>query len=1106
MTTTSIQNSFNSGEISPKLWGRTDLAKLRNGGTTVRNFYIDYRGGAASRAGLAYVGMCKQGAPNLGGVGSINTPPRDINFQFNIYQGFVLEFGEFYMRIKSQGAYVTETSKSISNIEQASPAILTIIGHNYKVGDWIFLGGIAGMVNLNRLTWVVSQVIDVNTIAITDLFGVNVNSTLFPAYISGGTSSRIYTVAAPYAAADLIYLKVTQSANVMSLCCVNQQTLVEYPTYDLQRFGNTNWQFGEVTFSASIGPPNLIQIVPHHSTTQDTFYAYCVTSVDDTSGEESVAGPVGQGENNNISINAGSNTILWNGVPGASRYNIYKATPSYQQAVPTGVPFGYVGSAVGGSFIDDNVTADFTRTPPLHFDPFATNYIASVQVTNGGNGAYTQDTIGYAINTSTGSGAIIQLSVANGFLATATAINGGEGYLIGDTITITTGGAGPPAAASGFYTFLLNLNPAAGTYITLNGVPWYFLNPGQISPSGFGTVLGGNLSLTLAQLISDLNSTMLTNINVAAYSGAGTVVSIVYRTTGLAGNTYTLAPGTYGGVVSGATLTGGSDGGPGGGAGAAAVLTLGTSEGNSPSTLCYYQDRRGYANTLEEPDTYFFSKTGAFENMDSSVPAVDDDAVIGTPWAQQINGIQWMVPMQVGLIMMTGNSIWLLNGGNNSALTPADQTVVTQVYNGCSATVPPLVVDNSILYVQSKDSIVRDLLYNFIQGNYSGTDRTVLSSQLFDNHSIIQWAYAQEPNKIAWGIRDDGIVLSFTILREQDVFAWARHDTNGFFQGVCSITERHMADSHNPDQVGPLSDAVYFITKRYVRGNWVYYSERMDDRIWPTAEDCWCVDAGLANAQTFPNAILTPSAISGTGVTFTASASVFTPANVGDVIRVGGGIATVTSYLSGTLLAGTVTQTITDTVPDNPSLMPTPQSAGQWSITTPITVVTGLNHLEGLIVTGLADGNVIKPATVVNGAITLPYPASFITVGLPFLPQMQSVYLDPPSQSGTTQTKRKTINSVSVRMTDTRGISIGTNQPDASTQQNNATVPWSELVEIKQAAPAAAPGNAIPLFTGDYFMNVGSGWNQHGQVAIQQNYPLPANIDALIIYYNLGDT
>lgn len=960
MTFTIIQNSFVSGEISPSLLGRTDLAKWHNGASTMRNFFVNYRGGASSRAGLAYVGTCKQ--PGTA------APPRDITFQFNINQGYALEFGDQYMRIKSNGAYVTEGPENITGITQASPAVLHIASHGYTAGDWVFITGVVGMTNFNGLTWIVHTTPDANHITLTDLFGNVVNSTLFNAYISGGTASRIYTVVAPYAAVDLPYLKYTQSKDTMTLTCVNQQTFFEYPSYELERFGATNWTFTADSFASSIAAPTGITVTPQNSTTVSTWYSYVVTAVSAATGEESVASTPGTAENNDIAINAGSNTITWNPVTGASSYNVYKATPSYTVGVPIGVLYGYAGSSLTTSFVDNNITADFTDVPPVHNDPFARSTIEEVTPTAGGV-SYTQATIGYTITTSTGSGFIGIPIVLGGAFVAFLVQNPGEGYALTDTITITDGGSGAGATAT------LVIGPATGTY---------------------------------------------------------------------------------------------------------------------PGTAAYYQQRRSYGYTLNQPDTYFMSQPGAFNNMDSSIPTTDSDAIIGAPWAQQVNGIQAMVPMPNGLVILTGKGAWLLNGGNSAAITPVDQTAIAQAYNGCNDHVPPLTINYDILYVQSKGSIVRDLSYNFFTNIYTGADLTVLSNQLFDNYQVSEWAWAEEPNKIVWVVRNDGTMLSLTYLKEQDIYAWARHDTNGQFVSVCSVTE-------------PPVDAVYVITKRFVQGAWSYYSERMDDREWFNVEDSFCADAALQWPMTFPNATLTISAATGT-VTLTASSGVFSAANVGQVVRADGGKMTVTGYNSSTSLTATVTQTLTTTIPDNTDAMPVPAVSGGWSITPTTTVVTGLNHLEGLTVTILADGSVVPNQVVTNGSITLPQAYSAIVVGLPYTCQLQTLYLDPPSQGGTTQTKRKTVSSVGLRLQNSRGLSVGSNQPDASTQPNGATVPWTGMIEIKERNALVNAGNAIPLFTGDHYVNISGDWNTKGQIAIQQTYPLPANVLAVVAYFNEGDT
>lgn len=985
MTFPIIQNSFVSGELAPSILGRTDKAQYKNGASTMRNMFVSYKGGAISRAGFAYVGMCKQGAPNSGGTSTSN-PPRDIGFQYSINQGYVLEFGDTYMRVKYQGAYVTETATTISGATKANPLVITDTAHGYNNGDWVYISGMAGMTELNGLTWIVTNK-TTNTYHLTDLFGNTVNSTAFGTYTSGGSAARVYTAVSPYAAVDLPYLKFTQNANTMNLVCYNQLTLTDYPPYTLARVSNTNWVFTAVSFASAIAAPSGVSSSATNSTTKNTWYSYVVTVVD-ALGNESVASTATDVLNNDINVNAGTNTITWSPVVGGTLYNVYAAIPAFTLtpfADPgfTGVSYGLIGSATGTQFIDTNVIPDFTRTPPIHNNPFpsTTHYPGSVQ---------------------------------------------------------------------------------------------------------------------------------------------------------------------------------------------------------------YYQQRLVYANTILQPDTYFMSQPGLYTNFDASVPTVDSDSITGTPWGVQVNGIQFMIPTITGLLTFMGNGVWLVSGGGTSgtAITPVNQNAQAQAQIGCSAIVPPIFINSHILYVQAKNSTVRDINYNFIANIFQGTDITVFSNHLFFGYTLSQWAYAEEPFKVVWAVRNDGAMLSLTYVKEQEVEGWARHDTNGLFIGVCSVIEPPI-DAGTSFIVEPPTDAVYVIVKRYITGQsvWVYYAERANNRIWQNIEDSFCVDAGLTLPLSYPNATLTPAAADGTNnisstilinagsgytspvasaldtggngsgatfnvtvsggaitaitpvlqgqdytpgatkiiitdptgvgavfqpvitnnVVFLASASVFNSGLVGKIIRVDGGQAIITSYTSGTQVTANITAPLTDVILNDPNLRPIPAISGTWSIGTPTTIIHGLNHLEGMEVTGLADGGVIVPQTVVNGAITLQNSASAVSVGLPFVAQLQTFYLDAPSQT-TSQGKRANISAVTVRVQNSRGFSCGVNQPDASFLPNNATIAWTGMKEVKERNALINAGAAIPLFTGDTTPQLVLGeWNEKKQVAIQQLNPLPLTVNAVIPRLNVGD-
>lgn len=1239
-----IQNSFVAGEISPSLYGRTDLDKWHNSATTARNFFVNYRGGASSRSGTKFVGACLQ---------PFGTPPRDINFQYSLNKGYPLEFGDNivsktvsgaanngsglirltlsgtrgirtgssmvvagvtgtteangswivtvidsthvdlqgssfanayvsggsisgsigYMRIKYRGDYITEDSKVISGITNANPAVINISSHGYEVGDYINISNIRGMIELNNVTWIVSSVVDSSHIQVKDIFGTVLDSTNYNTYVSGGSSSRIYTIASPYAAVDLPYLKKSQNKSTMTLCCVNMQTQKEYPPYDLKRTNDTDWSFSDAVVKTTISAPTGVSSFATSSTTKNTYYSYVVTAVDSQTNSESIASLSTSIFNNDISVNAGSNTISWNPVNGASSYKIYKAQPNTSSQVPSGSTYGYIGTTVGTEFVDRNITADFVSIPPLHYNPFANGAILSINMSSYGAG-FTQDNAGYSITTSTGSGFSADPVVTGDSLMGWIINDAGSGYLSTDTISFGTKATGSIAFAS---------VPTAGATVTINGTIFTFVSS---SPTGNQVLLHSSIIDTAKALANVLSASTVAGVKTAYYylsqnSSGAYVVNVSYKGIGTSGNSFTLAvSGSYA-TVSGTTLTGGSTVST-----ATGLISVGLNNQNYPSVVNYYQQRRVYGKTLSRPDTYFMTKPGDYTNFDYSRLSIDSDSIEGNPWAQQVNGINALQPMNQGLIALTGNGAWLVNGGSSSSITPSNQTATSQAYNGCNEIVDPIVVNLNILYIQSKGSIVRDLSYNFFSNIFTGEDITILSNHLFDYHKIKQWAYTEEPYKLVWAVRDDGVLLSLTYLKEQKVQGWTRHDTKGLFLGVCSTTE-------------PPVDALYVITQRKINGKWIYFSERMDDRNWNNSEKCWCVDAGASTSMSYPNATIQPSASNGTSnvtsikvvnggsgyvspiinivdltgkgigakanatvvggiithinltsygsdytpgmtdvlitdssgtgaiasasitnyVTFTTSSGVFSSANVGDIIRIGGisnqdnssiavygsGKAKIVEYISSTEVVANIIDEITAVLPNDDSKTPVPVASGQWNLSTPSKVFYGFNHLEGEKINVLADGGAVMGITVTGGKITLPNEASNVVGGLGYLCQLQTIFVE-PTGGGTLQGKRVSINSIYVRMESSRGIERGCNKPDQAALPNNQLADWGEMDEVPEMKPTTIMGKTPSLITDGVYLNVDGGWGEHGQVALQQKYPLPANISAIVFNFNVGDT
>ena len=504
--------------------------------------------------------------------------------------------------------------------------------------------------------------------------------------------------------------------------------------------------------------------------------------------------------------------------------------------------------------------------------------------------------------------------------------------------------------------------------------------------------------------------------------------------------------------------------------------------GNNPGCVAFFQQRAYYASTVTLQATFWASQPGAFNNFNQSDPIQADDSIQGTIVSTQLNAIQHMLPMPGGLIMLTGKAAFTLSTGVGAnatqAVTPLNATIMPQAYNGASSVVPPIVVNEDILYVQAKGSIVRDLSYNIYAAIYTGTDISIRSNHLFFNHTISQWAWAEEPFKTVWAIRDDGVALALCFMKEQQISGWSHHDTQGLYQSVASIQEGSV-------------DATYFVVTRLLpNGTVVQWIERQMERVFTYgAEDAWCVDAGTGNKNTLP----TPAAniiISGaTGtVTITANSSVFTSASIGQVLRAGGGIITITGFVSGTQISGTVTQTITQIIPG--TTKPQPFAAGQWSIATPSTKFFGFDYLIGQTINVLADGGVINNLVVAaDGSITLPQPVTKVVGGLAFQCQGKTMPLDVGEP--TIQGKRKKIAAINFKFADTRGVKVGRD--------------FQHLVEMKGLVAPYAFGTQLGLVSGDARVVIDPLYDVPGQVCFEVDDPVPATILGIIPEIVVGD-
>jgi hypothetical protein len=118
---------------------------------------------------------------------------------------------------------------------------------------------------------------------------------------------------------------------------------------------------------------------------------------------------------------------------------------------------------------------------------------------------------------------------------------------------------------------------------------------------------------------------------------------------------------------------------------------------------------------------------------------------------------------------------------------------------------------------------------------------------------------------------------------------------------------------------------------------------------------------------------------------------------------------------------------------------------------------------------------------------------------------LQSTYLE--AGQPTIQGQRKAIEAATARLEASAGVKIGSNQIDGSTLNPPQLAPtWTDLENMPDLGVPPYGQTLQPLYTGDVRVPVGGGYGNPGQVALQQDFPLPLQVLAIIPEVLEGDT
>lgn len=502
-----------------------------------------------------------------------------------------------------------------------------------------------------------------------------------------------------------------------------------------------------------------------------------------------------------------------------------------------------------------------------------------------------------------------------------------------------------------------------------------------------------------------------------------------------------------------------------------------------PSVVTNYEQRMLYAATNNDPQRVWASLVGAEGNLNRIFPLQDDSPFNFKLKGRKAHAVRHLVDCG-GLLIFTAGGEFNI-GTPDTAFTPTTVNARQQLHHGAKLGLPPIVVGTAMLYMQARGTIVR-AVSNTINDGYRSNDLSLYASHLFQGYTIVDWAFQESPDSILWAVRSDGVLLGLTYVREQEIWGWHRHDTDGVVENVCVIPEGD-------------EDRLYLCVRRTINGATVRMVERMASRFAADPLDLIFMDAVVSYDGRNTSAVT--MTLSGSGswdagelVTVERSVAAFTAGEIGNEIVLTGALdgepvhVVLVSYTSPTLMQGFPNRLIPA------ELRGTPTTA--W--TRAVSVVSGLDHLEGKSLAVSADGYIVASpnnaeisvtCVVSGGAITLDAPYGYIHAGLPYIADLVTLDIDTPGGQSV-KSQKFLVNSVMASLEQSRSVFVGGALPTGDD-------PLAFMDELK-VREADDEYGLMALRTDTLDVTIQGHWEPTGRIAFRHVDPVPLTILAVM--------
>ena len=547
-----------------------------------------------------------------------------------------------------------------------------------------------------------------------------------------------------------------------------------------------------------------------------------------------------------------------------------------------------------------------------------------------------------------------------------------------------------------------------------------------------------------------------------------------------------------------------------------------------PSRGCFFLNRFIIGRTTELKNVAAFSTASVYDDFDEFGDPVD----ASTAFTIALNGrgeqsIQSIVADD-SLIFLTSGKIFASSPLVETPLTATNAYFPPQTKSP-SSEIEAVSIDNQILFVGHNGKVVNRAIYSTDVAKYVGSPASILASNLLTGiNSNATWEPEEVETKLYLATQNDGSMLQYSTLIEQDINAWSPRNTRGDFLQV----------------MGEGLQA-YVLVKRQINLGTSTFETSMDYAYLSdsTFSSCYDVQAILAAPTTTVTVFENENdyLVLGNDIPFTAIDITLNTVSSDDCGLTfeyldGSGFWVTfspTDNTSGMTASGSVTwafsdvlnwypndlcgveqkywirlRRTTETVTTVPIMEEVDVNTGErifleklsFDYYTDSTVntssdsvgdVTGLTNLAGQQVYAIADGATYGPFFVdENGDTNIVNEYSSVDIGVQFKPKLIPMPIYAPTQEGANTYAEKYVQDLYVDYLDSLYLVAGIGQ----TKTDIPNMPLGDYTL----------GSSVPPQTGFFTINPRGGWDPRQEVVISQSQPGPMTI--IGIGYNVEVT